>query len=183
MSRPPSPPPSRSPSLERVCPPPADASAVDSPPPLWPCWPDDAVWLPGLCAPPLAPALPWLGLPPEDAPGLLWAPLLDEELLDDELLEDELLEELLEDLLLELLDEDEDDEDGLLADGVLGVGSDGVCGVVGLLAEGQPVSSTQPLIAATASARRRVRRAVCSLSLLGSMPQSLPQSALQALLQ
>ena len=71
-------------------------------------------------------ACPWLP-PPED-----WLPwlLLEDELLDEELLDDELLLELLEDELL-------------LEEGALVLGVDGVWGVVGLLAMGQPLRSRQ----------------------------------------
>ncbi|ESZ89390.1 hypothetical protein KT71_000799 [Congregibacter litoralis KT71] len=74
---------------------------------------------------------------------------LDEELLDDDELDEELDEELEEELL------------GGGA-GVLGVGMEGVCGVVGLLAVGQPLSIRQASRDANGSlpARTRVKQAV-----------------------
>jgi hypothetical protein len=87
-------------------------------------------WLPDCCeeAPPgeELPDWPWLLLGD-------WL-LLDEELLLDWLLEDELLE-LLEDELLE--------EELLGEEGALVLGVEGVCGVVGLLALGQPLRTRQ----------------------------------------
>lgn len=105
--------------------PPADEDEA----PLLPC---EALLL--LCDSPLLPCEDELELEGE----LLE---LDEELLelDDDWLLDELDEELLDD---ELLD-DEDELDG-------GVGSEGVCGVVGVLALGQPVRTRHRPAAPTA---------------------------------
>jgi hypothetical protein len=81
-------------------------------------------WLPALDD--WLPALPWL-------PWELLDGLLLEELLDGLLLEELLLDELLLELLLE----------ELLLEGALVLGVEGVWGVVGLLALGQPVRSRQ----------------------------------------
>lgn len=106
----------------------------------------------------LAVCCPWEllepGIPPEGGIGLLLPgdelldeleELEDDELLCDELLEDELLDdELLDDELLEELLEDEDGEGGV-----------GICGVVGLLALGQPVSTKQAAVTAAAKHKGR----------------------------
>lgn len=97
----------------------------------------------------LPPGAPWL-LPGLDE--LLDGDSLDDELLEDELLDDELLdEELLED---ELLEEDEEllDDELEELDGLLGVA--GGCGVVGLLALGQPASNRHRPATEPARARR-----------------------------
>ena len=94
-------------------------------------------WVPACCGGLLPPAGDCAWLPPWEE-LLAWpSPVLPEEGLPvDELLEDD---ELLlgEELLLELL------EEGLLGDGALVLGVDGVWGVVGLLALGQPLSNRQ----------------------------------------
>ena len=93
------------------------------------------------------PALPWLPAPP-------WEELLDglllEELLDELLLEELLLDELLLELLL----------DELLLEGALVLGVEGVWGVVGLLALGQPVRSRQAQTAISGAANSLVSCAV-----------------------
>ena len=79
--------------------------------------------------PPSLPDCPWL--------------LLEDWLLDEELLLEELLDELLEDELLELLEDELLEEELLGEEGALVLGVEGVCGVVGLLALGQPLRSRQ----------------------------------------
>jgi hypothetical protein len=110
-----------------------------SPPPAVPAEPCCCAPPAEPCSPagdelPDSPALPDGGLPDEALLGLLLEELLLGELL---LLEELLLEELLDDEELEL-----------------GVdGGVGVCGVVGLLALGQPLSNTQALAMAASFAR------------------------------
>jgi hypothetical protein len=109
-------------------------------------------WDPGIWAPPAG---------VDEAPPLLCdSPLLpcEDELelegelleLDGELLEldDWLLDELDEELLDDELLDDEDELDG-------GVGIEGVCGVVGVLALGQPVSTRHKLAAPIAASSVR----------------------------
>ena len=99
------------------------------------------------------PALPWLPAPP-------WEELLDGLLLE-ELLYDMLLEELLlAELLLELL------LDELLLEGALVLGVEGVWGVVGLLALGQPVRSRQAQTAISGAALSGASNSLVSCAVL-----------------
>ena len=103
---------------------------------------------PCCCAPPAEPCSPG-GDELPDSPSLPDGGLPDEALLG-LLLEELLLEELLLEELLLLLEELLDDEEEL----ELGVdGGVGVCGVVGLLALGQPLSKTQAAAMAASFAR------------------------------
>ena len=130
----------RSPSLEAVWP------ALDSCEPWGASDPGD--WLPLRLA--VDDGLP--GEPGADDAGL-GEPPLDEELPDDELFDDELLDDWDRDEELLLGDELLDDGlgGGLLAEGV---GMLGGCGIVGLLALGQPVR-TSALESSTAAVVRR----------------------------
>ena len=121
-----------------LCPPP-DVDALDCPPGwLEPGAPD---WLALPCCPPVELEL-WVPL------CELLDALLSEELLLDELLDELLLEELLDELLLdELLEE-------LLLDGELALGTEGVCGWVGLLELGQPARSRHSTAMLPLAARR-----------------------------
>lgn len=122
-----------------LCPPP-EVEALDCPP----GWlePGDPDWLELPGCPPAELEL-WLPLS-ELLDALLSEELLSEELLSEELLLDELLEEL---LLDELLEE-------LLLEGELALGTEGVCGWVGLLELGQPARSRHSIAMLPLAARR-----------------------------